>query len=283
MRFFMILFAFSPLASLFADDTALNDGNQGPMPVGGISGPESIIQMVSETIDVQMGKKTSSVDCHFTFRSHKKSGSAFQLVGFPDLAAAVAEAQRRAKGKQDPPWEYPEPTNGPIEGMQTFVDGQKVRAELKYGWVSFHSGYMAFTPKNNQDRILMAWYTLPVSFPPDRDVLIERKYQVPNGGQVYDVIIFSYTTATGGVWKDDIEQMVVNVKLGDGLTVDDLKWPEGRSEEQAGQAASSPDRDEWKVISPTQLQLSWSHFEPRTQEDRRYFRLATKATRHPEE
>ena len=43
--------------------------------------------MISETIDVQMGKKKSDVDCHFN-RSHKKSGPAFQLVGFPDLAAA---------------------------------------------------------------------------------------------------------------------------------------------------------------------------------------------------
>jgi hypothetical protein len=199
------------------------------------------------------------------------------------VVAAVAEAERRGMGKNDIPWEFQEPTTGPIEGMQTSVNGHPVTAGLKYGWVSFRSGYMAFTPESDQDRILMAWYAVPVSFPPERDVLIERKYRVPNGAQVYDVIIFSYTTATGGVWNSDIEQMVVNVNLGDGLTVDDLEWPEGRPEEQIGQTASSPDRNEWEVISPTKLQLTWKRFEPRTQESRREFRLATKAAKHPEE
>jgi hypothetical protein len=281
MRPFVVLFVLYPVACLLADDTALNDGSEGPMPVGGLNGPESIIQMVSETIDVDMGRKMSDVDCHFTFRSHKKSGNAFQLVGFPDLAAAVAEAERRTK--KDVSWKYQEPTTGPIENMQTFVNGQAVKAELKYGWVSFRDGYMAFAPENNEDRILMAWYAVPVSFPPDRDVLIERKYRVPNGLQVYEVVIFNYSTATGGVWKEAIEQMVVKVNLRDGLNVNDLEWQEGRSVEQIHQAYCSPDRNEWKVISRTELQLIWKHFEPRTEETRREFRLATKAAKHAAE
>jgi hypothetical protein len=283
MRLFVVLCVLYPVACLLADDTALNDGSEGPMPVGGLNGPESVIQMVSEAIDVDMGRKVSDVDCHFTFRSHKRSGNAFQLVGFPDLAAAVAEAERRTGGKRDVSWKYQEPTTGPIENMQTFVNGQAVKAELKYGWVSFRDGYMAFAPENDQDRILMAWYTVPVSFPPERDVLIERRYRVPNGLQVFDVVIFNYSTATGGVWKDAIEQMVVNVNLRDGLNVNDLEWPEGRSDEQIGQTSCSPDRKEWKVISRTELQLVWSHFEPRTEENRREFRLATKAAKHPAE
>jgi hypothetical protein len=281
MRPFVMLFVLYPVACLLANDTALNDGSEGPMPVGGLNGPESIIQMVSETINVDMGRKMSDVDCHFTFRSHKKSGNAFQLAGFPDLAAAVAEAERRTK--KDVSWKYQEPTTGPIENMQTFVNGQAVKAELKYGWVSFQDGYMAFAPENNEDRILMAWYTVPVSFPPDRDVLIERKYRVPNGLQVYDVVIFNYSTATGGVWKDAIEQMVVKVNLRDGLNVNDLEWQEGRSVEQMRQTYCSPDRNEWKVISPTELQLIWKHFEPRTEENRREFRLATKAAKQAAE
>ena len=98
MRLFVVLCVLYPVACLLADDTALNDGSEGPMPVGGLNGPESVIQMVSEAIDVDMGRKVSDVDCHFTFRSHKRSGNAFQLVGFPDLAAAVAEAERRTRG-----------------------------------------------------------------------------------------------------------------------------------------------------------------------------------------
>jgi hypothetical protein len=202
MRPFVVLFVLYPMACLLADDTALNDGSEGPMPVGGLNGPESIIQMVSETIDVDMGRKMSDVDCHFTFRSHKKSGTAFQLVGFPDLAAAVAEAERRTK---------------------------------------------------------------------------------TDGLQVYEVVIFNYSTATGGVWKDAIEQMVVKVNLRDGLNVNDLEWQEGRSVEQMHQTYCSPDRNEWKVISRTELQLIWKHFEPRTEENRREFRLATKAAKQAAE
>ena len=103
MRLFVVLCVLYPVACLLADDTALNDGSEGPMPVGGLNGPESVIQMVSEAIDVDMGRKVSDVDCHFTFRSHKRSGNAFQLVGFPDLAAAVAEAERRTGGKEMSP------------------------------------------------------------------------------------------------------------------------------------------------------------------------------------
>jgi hypothetical protein len=129
----------------------------------------------------------------------------------------------------------------------------------------------------------MAWYTVPVTFPPDRDVAIERRYRVPNGSQVYDVVIFGYSTATGGVWKDAIEQMVVNVHLRDGLNVDGLEWQEGRSDAQMLQSYCSPDRREWQIKSRTELRLVWRHFEPRTEEIRREFRLATKAAKNPAE
>jgi hypothetical protein len=80
MHLIRFLFCCLLLASpVLADDTALNEGGQSPMPVGGINGPESIIQMKSETVDVQMGKKFSEVDCHFIFRSHKATGPAVQL------------------------------------------------------------------------------------------------------------------------------------------------------------------------------------------------------------
>jgi hypothetical protein len=38
--------------------------------------------------------------------------------------------------------------------MRTIVKGQAVKAELKYGWVPFQDGYMAFAPENDRDRIL---------------------------------------------------------------------------------------------------------------------------------
>jgi hypothetical protein len=268
---------------VFADDTALNEGGQGPMPVGGINGPESIIQMKSETVDVQMRKKFSEVDCHFVFRSHKVTGPAVQLLGFPDFGASIQEAERRNHKKNEAPtYEIADNYAGPLQDVRTFVDGQETRTELRYGWVSDKEGYYAFAPESDQDRLLMAWHTVRVTFPPDKDVLIERKYRVPNGGQAVAedqiAILFYYSTATGGVWRDDIERMEVNVHLRDGITVDGLEWLNGRAQEEIHQDACSPDKSEWKVISPTELQLIWEHFEPRTDEHRRFFQLITRAS-----
>jgi hypothetical protein len=273
-----------PFVTPSADDTALNEGSQGPMPVGGLNGPESIIQMKSETIDVQMGKKFSDVDCQYVFRSHKTTRPAFQLVGFPDFGASVQEAERRNHKKNEAArYEIEDSYAGPLQNVQTFVDGQQTKTELKYGWVSAKEGYYAFAPESDQDKLLMAWHTVPVTFPPDKDVIVERKYRAPNGGQAIAkdqiAILFYYSTATGGVWKDDIERMEVNVHLRDGITVDSLEWLNGRKQEEIQQDACSPDKPEWKVISPTELQLIWEHFEPRTNEHRRLIELVTQASK----
>jgi hypothetical protein len=85
----------------FANDTALHEGWEGPMPVSVFQAPESVIQMVSEKIDVDFGRAESNVRCVFIFRSTKEGSDVFQLVGFPDLGAALEEAERRSKdGKQ---------------------------------------------------------------------------------------------------------------------------------------------------------------------------------------
>jgi hypothetical protein len=72
-----------------ANDTALHEGGEGPAPIGGIKGPESVIQMVSEKIAVDFGRQESYVRCAFVFHSTKAGSDAFQLVGFPDLGAAL--------------------------------------------------------------------------------------------------------------------------------------------------------------------------------------------------
>jgi hypothetical protein len=52
----------------------------------------------------------------------------------------------------------------------------------------------------------------------------------------------------------------------------------GRAQEEIHQDACSPDKSEWKVISPNELRLIWEHFEPRTEEHRRFFQLITRAS-----
>ena len=129
----------------------------------------------------------------------------------------------------------------------------------------------------------MAWHTVSVTFPPDKDVIVERKYRARNGGQAPGenqiAKLFYYSTATGVVWKDDIERMEVNVHLRDGITVDSLEWRNGRQPEDISQDVCTPDKPEWKIISPTELQLIWEHFEPRTDEHRRFFQLTTHASK----
>jgi hypothetical protein len=61
IRLCVTLCVLCPFARLLGNDTALNDGREGPIPVGGLNGPESVIQMVSETINVDMvGRRAMS-------------------------------------------------------------------------------------------------------------------------------------------------------------------------------------------------------------------------------
>ena len=110
-RYLLVFTAFTLAVTscVYANDTALNDGAYGPMPVGGFEGHESVIRMRAERIEVEFGRKYSKVDAHFVFRSTKPDAPARQLVGFPDLSAAGDMA-----------------IQGPIEDMRTYVDGKEV-------------------------------------------------------------------------------------------------------------------------------------------------------------
>jgi hypothetical protein len=65
------------------------------------------------------------------------------------------------------------------------------------------------------------------------------------------------------------------VTLHGGLTVGDLVWH--------SEPATKPDRKGWKIVSQRHLRLVWKNFEPRTEENRRGFSIATKATKVPPE
>src|SRR5436189_240133 len=60
--------------------------------------------------------------------------------------------------------------------------------------------------------------------PAERAVKIERRYRAPKGGAVYGVITFEYLTHTGSNWRGPIGELVAEVELRDGLTIEDVAW-----------------------------------------------------------
>ena len=260
-----------------ADDSAMNEGAYGPEPRGGTKGDESIIRMESEQITVKFGRETSEVKARFVFRSYKPKEPARQLVGFPDIGAAYKEAARRDP-KGEAPWQPHENVAGPLKDMHTFVDGKEVESKLDYGFIQTDDdvGWKPGTPENGE---LMAWYTMWVDFPPGKDVVIERDYQVDNGEMVGGISMFEYITATGANWRGTIGQMDVDVTL-DGWTADDIAWKTGGRKKQIFDTGpfTTPEKKAWKIVSPTHLQFTWKDFEPRTDKDRRSFTLVMVGT-----
>jgi len=247
-----------------ANDSAINSGAYGPAPLGEFQGEESVIRMVTESIDIRFGKEQSDVTCRFTFRSSKKEGDAKQVVGFPDLLQTESDT-------------------GSILKLETFVNGEKVEAKKVRGWFGASewgtpkSGLGAPPANLPENEVQLAdFFTVEVAFPPDRDVVIERRYTADNGGDVSGSTTFFYTTQTGSVWKDTIGVAEFRVKL-DGWTVDDLAFEDGKQTVPPRQQFgwSSPNRSEWTVVSPTELKMTWKDFEPAVHKTRRGIHLAT--------
>lgn len=254
------------------NDTAINSGAHGPAPLGEFAGEESIIRMVVEKIDIQFGRDQSTVACRFTFRSSKVGGGATQTVGFPDVLTGD------------------DVNIGSIRSLETFVDGRKVDAKKVTGWFETadygipRSGLgepRADAPKETIQRA--DFYTVDVTFPAERDVVIERRYVADNGADVMGTKTLSYTTHTGAVWKDTIGRADFHVTL-DGWMVADLAFEDGPQRLPPRQQSqwSSPNLKEWTVVSPTELTMTWENFEPAVHKTRRGIFLATWSTRKPD-
>lgn len=255
--------------AVLANDTAINSGAHGPAPLGEFAGEESVIRMVSETIDIHFGREQSTVACRFTFRSTKTTGDARQTVGFPDVLTG-------------------EDANvGTIRSLETLIDGRKVEAKKQAGWFETteygipHSGLGELRADAPPETIQRAdFYTIDVAFPPGKDVVIERRYVADNGADVMGTKTLSYTTHTGAIWKDTIGRADFHVTL-DGWTVDDLAFEDGPQRVAPRQQSmwTSPNLKEWTVVSPTELKMTWENFEPAVHKTRRGIFLATWSTR----
>ncbi|MHA3772323.1 hypothetical protein ACXR0O_12385 [Verrucomicrobiota bacterium sgz303538] len=260
---------------LLANDTSLHDGRFGPEPLGETESP---VRMVAEHIEVAFGYQYTDVHCTFTFRNTLKDQAVEQLVGFPDIGAAVHEMGRREPERADAIGETVNTSE--IRQMRTSVNGKPVQSVLKFGEVNpgtdtDGTAVWSFDRKHG----VRAWYTMQVNFPSGEDVTVERRYRVQNGASALGVAFFCYTTATGGVWNGSIGRLQADVTLRDGLTVDQLLWPgakvhEGKLVGDSLEFATKPARKEWQVRDAKHLRLVWKDFEPRTEKNRRGFSLS---------
>jgi hypothetical protein len=269
-----LFLSYLALASpLMANDTSLHPGRFGPEPLDG-NGKESPVRMVAEHLQVAFGYRHTEVHCTFTFRNLQESGAVEQLVGFPDIGAALAEAKRR-HGDDNALGETV--NTAPMKSLQTRVDGQVMKTALQYGPIRKREGTAGYSVWSRHDAVgLAAWHTVRVNFPPGKDVKIERIYQIQNAASAAGVAFFDYTTATGAPWKGTIGRLQADVTLKDGLTAEKLVWPgtKRNGEPLSAELSMAPALSGWTVLKPTHLRLVWENFEPRTQAHRRGFTLS---------
>jgi hypothetical protein len=271
----LLLLLLASASPLLGNDTSLHDGRFGPEPLGGAESP---VRMVAEHIEVEFGYKVSKVHCTFTFRNTLKDQKVSQLVGFPDVGAACAEAGRRDSAHADVISERVNTSE--LRELRTVVDGRAVESKLKFGEVLpgddlEGTAVWSFDEKTG----LRAWHTVSIEFPPERDVKVERFYKVQNGASALGVAFFRYTTRSGAVWNGTIGRLQVDVTLRDGLTSKELMWPgmKVRGEKLEGDVATLatlPAKKSWEIVDPTHLRLVWTNFEPRTEVDHRGFSLS---------
>jgi hypothetical protein len=270
----LLLATVTPLTSLFANDTSLHDGRFGPEPLDG----ESPVRMVAEQINVAFGYRDTAVHCRFVFRNTGAKYPVVELVGFPDIGAAASEMARREPGYADTVVERV--NTAPLRKLETRVDGKRVRSMLKFGNVARGKDNDGTAVWSFHERSgVRAWHTVAVTFPPARDVIIERSYTVQNGASALGVTFFHYTTATGAVWRGTIGRMQAEITLKDGLTVNDLIWPRSArtrdfTADDLAQFSMQPPRAAWTVVDAKHLRLVWTNFEPRTETAHRGFTLA---------
>ncbi len=237
-----------------ANDAAINDGAEGPEPIGWRSGTESIIQMKSEHLAIHFGVKKTKVIAQFTFLSHKKGGSAIQKLGFPNASRSELEGD----------------IIGPIENLVSRVNGRTVEAELVEGYYKeivkpdgsiFREKVDKPKDGNYSESIRKhAWYVIEVEFPEGEEVVIEREYDCPTGIDTSMNAFFIYETRTGGAWKDEIEKLTAEVTFDSDVYMEYVSF--------------NP-KDNWTWSKDrTKASLIWENFEPRTDEERRYFEIS---------
>ena len=227
-----------PVLTAGANDTAMHDGGSGPEPVGWDKDRESVIRMVREEVEVEMGPLESAVHCRFVFVSGKKDSPAVQFLGFPDITRSSHEGD----------------VMGPLRNMRTFVNGREVESEL----VSKRRGDDGhWIDLAKPEPPCETWHVVKVSFPPGEEVVVERRFRTDNGMTAGGPIFFGYTTETGGNWQGAIGHGRFTVRVAEGM--------------QAARFLLHPEEG-WKHSADGRaFTLEWRDFEPRTDDGRHWW------------
>ena len=196
-----LAFLFFISSCALANDTAVVDGSDGPAPLGDRRGAESVIRMVREHLDITFGSKETRVRATFVFLNTKPDAPAHQTVGFPDRSTMIKAGIDEGD------------INGPIQNLVTLVDGRERKSCQLRGWVIERDNLDEPAKANDKGAAERIWHAIEVEFPVGKEVVIERRYEVANGSSVASdpEVYFNYSTATGGVWKGTIGEMVADV------------------------------------------------------------------------
>jgi len=247
----------------FGNDTAMNNGIYGPEPMDVTQHHESQLRLMNEDLRIEFGEDSTWVQATFKFHNTNSERPVTQLTGFPDLMPE--------KGKDYNLYTYT--SLGPLKDFSTKIDGKPVTSYMKYSYVRGEvDGYWIPVPKEKGERL--GWHVVNLVAQPSGDVVLERRYRVSNG--VFGTIgrSFLYVTHTGTAWQGTIGQLNLEVLLKDGLTTENLCWPERNQEPYS--LTTKPEKRQWDIVAPDKMKLTWKDFEPRKEKNKSVFWLVTR-------
>lgn len=257
----LLVLGMAAIVPLWADDGAMNNGAGGVELLDLSKGQQSPVRMVKEHLKFEYGKDYTRVSAVFYFKN-MSSKAVTQLTGFPDLGLA----QERSKLDFH--------TSGPLEDMKTFLDGKEVPSQIVYGnYKKTSKGF--WVPAKPGRAGLMAFHTAELSFPPDGERVLERRYKAYNGISYNHYNSFLYYLITGATWKGTIGEMTAEVELKDGLTVKDLWWPCFERERRM-RPTMEPGKDEWTILDNTHLRLVWKDFKPSLEKEKQQIQISNR-------
>lgn len=264
MRFLLLAILTMVYSISLADDSALNNGNNGAVPLDLKEGIESPVSMDKEVLVFKFGFDQTNVAASFYLRNTTEK-PVTQWTGFPDEALGASKDAARDPAAGIFPM-------APLNNMKTFVNGKMIKSKIRYGRVKY----------GTDENVLMAWYVCKLSFAGIGKTLLERRYWAHNGGHSDSVSLrkFVYFVKTGSSWKGPIGNLTLDLYLEDGITVKDLAWedeyPEG--DRYSTEEKMYPPKDSWQIISENHLRLVWNNFEPRDESDndKQFITVATR-------
>lgn len=280
----------------FANDTTLNVNVDPPRQLGGHEAPP--IRMAEEHLTIYFGREECRVLVEFTF-VNEADYPVYTWAGFPDedllkrwMFYGPVDAQGNAPdytfGGEALWGDYAGSglDHGALRDFTSWtrqannnqsrhypLETKLVRIErIAYEPAAIASLGGAWTPEESATlNGLMFCHAFPLNLEAHDTMVVGHSYTTLTGSNVERQHLFNYTLGTGRSWAGTIGKATIDVHFEDGLTVEDLRFPESGDEPVA---ATSPALGQWEVLSPNIIRLVWEDFEP--EGERSYIMLATK-------